>query len=77
MAYQTGIPEKKDHVARTTLNHPERLNALNEQMFLELNSALNEVAGDREVQALGPTGASTPSSCTVPVGSAAAAFKDK
>ena len=57
MDYETIILEKKDHVARFTLNRPERLNALNEQMFMELNSALEDVASDREVRALVLTGA--------------------
>ncbi len=57
MDYETIILEKKDHVARLTLNRPERLNALNEQMFMELNSALEDVASDREVRALVLTGA--------------------
>ena len=57
MAYQTVILEKKDHVARLTLNRPERLNALNEQMFAELNLALDDVAGNHEVRALVLTGA--------------------
>jgi 2-(1,2-epoxy-1,2-dihydrophenyl)acetyl-CoA isomerase len=57
LAYQTVILEKKDHVARLTLNRPERLNALNEQMFAELNLALDDVAGDHEVRALVLTGA--------------------
>ena len=57
MTYQTIILEKNDHVARLTLNRPERLNALNDQMFQELNSALDDVASDREVRALVVTGA--------------------
>ena len=57
MTYQTIILEKKDHVARLTLNRPERLNALNEQMFAELNAALDDVAGDRDMRALVLTGA--------------------
>ena len=57
MDYQTIILEKKDHVARLTLNRPERLNALNRQMFRELNSALEDVAGDRELRVLVLTGA--------------------
>ena len=57
MTYQTIILEKKDHVARLTLNRPDSLNALNRQMFGELNSALEDVAGDREMRALVLTGA--------------------
>ena len=57
MSYETIILEKKDHVARLTLNRPDRLNAANPQMFSELNSALEDVGGDREVRALVLTGA--------------------
>ena len=57
LTYQTIILDKKDHVARITLNRPERLNALNRQMFAELNSALEDVASDREMRVLALTGA--------------------
>lgn len=55
--YQTIILEKQDHVARITLNRPDRLNALNRQMFRELNAALEDVASDKEMRALVLTGA--------------------
>ena len=57
MEYETIILEKIDHVARLTLNRPDSLNALNRQMFRELNSALDDVAADGEVRALVLTGA--------------------
>ena len=57
MTYETIILEKKDHVARVTLNRPERLNAANPQMFAELNAALEDVAGDQDARALVLTGA--------------------
>ena len=57
MTYQTIILEKKDHVARITLNRPDRLNAANPQMFAELNAALEDVAGDQDARALVLTGA--------------------
>ena len=46
MEFETILLEKADHIARLTLNRPERLNALNEQMFGELNQALTDVAED-------------------------------
>jgi 2-(1,2-epoxy-1,2-dihydrophenyl)acetyl-CoA isomerase len=57
LSYETITLEKKDHVARLTLNRPERLNALNRLMFRELNAALADVSGDREMRALVLTGA--------------------
>ena len=57
VAYQTVLLHKQDHIARLTLNRPERLNAVNEQMFGELNLALQEVADDAETRVLVLTGA--------------------
>ena len=57
MAYETIILEKRDHIARLTLNRPERLNALNRKMFAEVNSALEDVAADRDMRVLVLTGA--------------------
>ena len=57
MEFQTILLEKGDHIAKLTLNRPERLNALNEQMFEELNLALREVAEDSDIRVLVLTGA--------------------
>ena len=57
MEFQTILLEKGDHIAKLTLNRPERLNALNEQMFEELNLALREVAEDADTRVLVLTGA--------------------
>ncbi len=57
MDFQTVLLEKVDHIAKLTLNRPERLNALNELMFKELNLALQDVAEDSEVRVLVLTGA--------------------
>ena len=65
MTYPTIILEKKDHVAWPTLSRPERLNALNKQMFVELNSALDAIVGDEEVRALTLAGAGR-AFCTSP-----------
>ena len=57
MEYQTVLLEKVDHIAKLTLNRPERLNALNDQMFHELNLALQDVTDDSQVRVLVLTGA--------------------
>ena len=57
LTYNTIILDKKDHIALLTLNRPERLNALNEEMFAELNSALEDVATDRDIRVFVITGA--------------------
>ncbi len=57
MAYNTILLDKADHIARLTLNRPERLNALNEEMFAELNHALEDVAADTSLRVLIITGA--------------------
>ena len=57
MAYNTILLERADHIARLTLNRPERLNALNEEMFAELNHALDDVAGDTSLRVFVITGA--------------------
>jgi 2-(1,2-epoxy-1,2-dihydrophenyl)acetyl-CoA isomerase len=38
--------ERRDHVAVITLQRPDRLNALNRQMGLELHEALDQLAGE-------------------------------
>ena len=57
MDLETVILEKEDHIAKVSLNRPERLNAINQQMFEELNLALTDVAEDSEMWVLVLTGA--------------------
>ena len=57
MVYNTIILEKYEHIARLTLNRPDRLNALNEQMFSELNHALDDVTADKSLRVMILTGA--------------------
>jgi enoyl-CoA hydratase/carnithine racemase len=57
MAYETIIYEKKAPVATITLNRPEALNAISQQMTAELHRALDEADADREVRAIILTGA--------------------
>ncbi len=56
MAYETIIVEKNDHVARITFNRPQRLNAINSALGLEVKEALEEIAGDDDIRVLVITG---------------------
>ena len=57
MAYETLLVEKKPGVGIITLNRPERLNALNFALFVELDQALTQFEQDDEVKAIIVTGA--------------------
>ncbi len=57
MGYETIIVEKKNEIGRITLNRPNALNAINEAMGEELNSALKEVDRDEKTRCLVITGA--------------------
>lgn len=57
MAYETIIVKKEDGVATVVLNRPQVLNAVNHQMFVELNRALDEVDADDGVRVMVLTGA--------------------
>ena len=57
MQYETILLEKKDHVAKLTLNRPDVLNAINKQMFADLNAGLQDVADDPDSWVLVLTGA--------------------
>jgi 2-(1,2-epoxy-1,2-dihydrophenyl)acetyl-CoA isomerase len=57
MSYETIILERKDGIATLTLNRPENLNAINQKMTEELNSAMAEIAKDTGIRALVITGA--------------------
>ena len=50
MAFNTILMEKKDGVARVTLNRPEVLNALSPLSLSELIAALKEIDGDDSVR---------------------------
>ncbi|WP_324753321.1 enoyl-CoA hydratase [Roseovarius sp. Pro17] len=56
MAYETIIVEVEDHVAQITLNRPDALNALNEQLLGELVSALQEAEVNDKVRCIVLTG---------------------
>ena len=56
MAYETIIVEVEDHVAKITLNRPDALNALNDQLLGELVTALEDAQGNDKVRCIVITG---------------------
>ncbi|NPV27535.1 MAG: crotonase [Firmicutes bacterium] len=54
--YTVIIYEKENGLGLVTINRPEALNALNEQVFLELGRVFDEMAADDEVKAIVLTG---------------------
>ncbi len=57
MAYQTLLHEKRDGVGYVTVNRPEKLNALNDQVMKELGSCFREIREDGETRAVVLSGA--------------------
>ena len=58
MTYETILYEKQRHGVLITLNRPNALNAINEQVLNELDSALAQAETDGEIRAVVITGAS-------------------
>lgn len=56
MGYETIIYQKKDAVARITLNRPEALNSLNRTMVLEIGRALEDSEKDNAIRVVIITG---------------------
>ena len=52
MSFETIIVEKQGSVAKITLNRPQRFNAINSTLGLEMKQVLEELAADNEVQLL-------------------------
>jgi enoyl-CoA hydratase len=57
MSYQTLLFEIKDGIAFVTVNRPDKLNALNDQVMLELGSAVDRITTDGEIKGAILTGA--------------------
>lgn len=57
MDFKTILVTKEAGIATLTLNRPDRLNSLTEQMLSELSSAIDEVGKDRDIRVLVVTGA--------------------
>ncbi len=56
MAFETVLFEKRGRVGLITLNRPQALNALNDQMIAELNQILDQCEADTEIGAMVLTG---------------------
>lgn len=57
MAYNTLLVDKADGVATITLNRPDRLNALNTEIMVEMLAAIEEIDADSAIRCLLITGA--------------------
>ncbi|WP_299203457.1 enoyl-CoA hydratase [uncultured Tateyamaria sp.] len=56
MAYETIIVEVEDHIAKVTLNRPDALNALNDQLLSELADAMGGCQTNDKVRCIVITG---------------------
>ncbi|RLF27599.1 MAG: crotonase [Thermoplasmata archaeon] len=57
MGYKNIVVEKKDGVAKITINRPDVLNALNTETLLELSQAFDELGKDERIKVAVLTGA--------------------
>jgi enoyl-CoA hydratase/carnithine racemase len=57
MDYKTLIVEKKDGVAKITLNRPEARNAISDQLIHEMAQAQDDLTNDKEIRVVVITGA--------------------
>jgi enoyl-CoA hydratase/carnithine racemase len=57
MGYENIVVEKKEGIAKITLNRPQVLNALNQQTFSEIQAALEDIGRDDSVGVVLITGA--------------------
>jgi enoyl-CoA hydratase/carnithine racemase len=55
--YSNILLEKTEHIAKITLNRPEKLNALSRDLLEDLSAALDEVEADHDVRVVVLTGA--------------------
>jgi len=57
MEFETLLFERRDHVAQVTLNRPDKLNALNMPLIIDLTAAAAAIAADPAIRAVLLTGA--------------------
>jgi enoyl-CoA hydratase/carnithine racemase len=56
MAFENVVLEKRDGIAKLTLNRPEKLNALSQPLLADLRQALDEVEADHDIRVVILTG---------------------
>src|SRR5690625_457907 len=56
MTYETVIYQKTEQIAEIHFNRPHRLNAVTEQLYGELNDALNQAEADNDIRVIILTG---------------------
>lgn len=56
-AFANLLLEKREGIARITLNRPEKLNALSTELLAELRAALDDIEADHDIRAVILTGA--------------------
>jgi enoyl-CoA hydratase len=56
MSYENIILDHTERVAKITLNRPKALNALNSELIIELNAALDDLEADDAIGAIVLTG---------------------
>ena len=57
MSYQTLLAELENGIFTITINRPDKLNALNKQVFTDLDAAIDEVYNNPEIKTAIITGA--------------------
>jgi enoyl-CoA hydratase len=57
MSYETLLFDVRDGIAFVTINRPDKLNALNDQVMLELSSAVDRITTEAEIKGAILTGA--------------------
>ena len=52
MAYETILYDNNNNITNITLNRPEKLNALSQELLFELNDALHELEADESARVI-------------------------
>ncbi len=63
MSYSTLLTHLDNGIFTITINRPDKLNALNAQVFTDLDQAIDEVYNNKEIKSVIITGARAKSIC--------------